>query len=223
MSILSLLLTTSSKVTTRLILNLPNWKTSLGPLQKGINTNNLSIPTVTESEVLELIRSLPSHVATGLDGLSSHLLKIIAPAIAPSLTKIFNCSLINGTVPTELKLARVTPIHKQGIKANPDNYRSISVLSVLSKILEKHVCKHLMAYFTEHGLLHKYQSGFRTNHSCETILLKLTDDRLEAMDKGLFTGVVMIDLCKTFDVVDNALLLRKLEIYGLDFNTPKWF
>jgi hypothetical protein len=151
-------------------------------LQKGINPNNLSIPTVTESEVLELIRSLPSHVVTGLDRLSSHLLKIITPAIAPSLTKIFNCSLINGTVPNELKLARVTPIHKQGIKDNPDNYRPISVLSVLSKILEKHVCKHLMAYFTEHGLLHKYQAGFRTNHSCETILLKLTDDWLEAMD-----------------------------------------
>ncbi|CAB4024230.1 Hypothetical predicted protein [Paramuricea clavata] len=69
-------------------------------LQKGINSYNLSIPTVTESEVLELVRSLPSHVATGLDGLSSHLLKIIASAIAPSLTKIFNCSLINGTVPS---------------------------------------------------------------------------------------------------------------------------
>jgi hypothetical protein len=87
-------------------------------------------------------------------------------------------------VSTELKLARVTQIHK---------YISTNQVFV----------------------------SFHTNHSCETILLKLTDDWLEAMDKGLFTRVVMIDLRKAFDVVDHAFLLRKLEIYGLDFKTLK--
>ena len=74
----------------------------------------LSIPALSDRTVLELIESLPSNVATGLDGISSHLLKLIALAIAPSLAKLLNCSIINGICPAQLKLARITPIHKQG-------------------------------------------------------------------------------------------------------------
>ena len=131
---------------------------------------------LTETEVMDLINSLPSGVATGLDHISSKLLKLIAPAIAPSLAKVLNCSIKNGIYPAELKLARVTPIYKQGKKADVDNYRPISVLPVLSKILKKHICHHFMAYLNAHCPLYKQQSGFRSQHSCETILLKLTDD-----------------------------------------------
>ena len=95
----------------------------------------------------------------------------------------------------------------------------MSVLPGLFKILEKHVCYHFMAYLNAHCLLHNHQSGFRSNHSCETILLKLTDKWLEAMDKGLVTGVVMVDLLKAFDLVNHKLLLKKLELYGLKSNS----
>ena len=84
------------------------------------------------------------------------------------------------------------------------------MLPVISKILDKHVCKHFIAFFTNHDLLYKCQSGFRANHSFETILIKITDEWLAAMDEGLFTGVVMINLRKAFDVVDHKLLLKKL-------------
>ena len=147
----------------------------------------------------------------------------IAPAVALSLAKVINCSIINSICPAQLKLVRVTPIYKQGSKTDLDNYRPISVLPVISKILEKHVCKHSIAFLTNHDLLYKCQSGFRANHSCETILVKITDEWLEAMDKGLFTGVVMIDLRKAFDVVDHKLLLEKLQVYGLNTNSLKWF
>ena len=151
------------------------------------------------------------------------MLKLIALAVAPSLAKVINCSIINSICPAQLKLARVTPIYKQGSKTDLDNNRPISVLPVISKILEKHVCKHLIAFLTNNDLLYKCQSGFRANHSCETILIKITDEWLEAMDKGLFTGVVMIDLRKAFDVVDHKLLLKKLQVYGLNTNSLKWF
>ena len=190
---------------------------------KAGNSAEFSIPTISDREVLEIIKSLPSNVATGLDGISPLLLKLIAPAIAPSLAKVINCSIINSICPAQLKLARVTPIYKQGSKNDVDNYRPISVLPVISKILEKHVCNHFSSFLITHNLLHKCQSGFRANHSCETILVKITDEWLEAMDKGLFTGVVMIDLRKAFDVVDHKLLLKKLQIYGLNGNSLKWF
>ena len=192
-------------------------------LLKVKKSAHFSIPALSDRAVLELIESLPSNVATGLDGISSHLLKLIAPAIAPSFAKLLNCSIINGICPAQLKLARITPIHKQGNKLDVDNYRPVSVLPVISKILEKHVCKNHMAYLTKHSLLYKCQSGFRANHSCGTSLIKLTDEWLEAMDNGLFTGVVMIDLRKVFDVVDHELLLKKLQVYGFNTNSLKWF
>ena len=191
--------------------------------KKAGNSADFSIPTISEREVLEIIKSLPSNVATGLDGISSPLLKLIAPAVAPSLAKVINCSIINSICPAQLKLARVTPIYKQGSKTDLDNYRPISVLPVISKILEKHVCKHFIAFLTNYDLLYKCQSGFRANHSCETILVKITDEWLEAVDKGLFTGVVMIDLRKAFNDVDHKLLLKKLQVYGLNTNSLKWF
>ena len=83
-------------------------------LLKAKNSADFSIPALSDRTVLELIESLPSNVATGLDGISSHLLKLIALAIAPSLAKLLNCSIINGICPAQLKLARITPIHKQG-------------------------------------------------------------------------------------------------------------
>lgn len=111
--------------------------------KKAGNSADFSIHTISEREVLEIIKSLPSNVATGLDGISSPLLKLIAPAVAPSLAKVINCSIINSICPAQLKLARVTSIYKQESKTDPDNYKPISVLPVISKILEKHVCKHL--------------------------------------------------------------------------------
>ena len=121
------------------------------------------------------------------NGICSPLLKLIAPAVAPSIAKVINCSIINSIFPAQIKLARVTPIYKQGSKTDLGNYRPISVLPVISNILEKHVRKHFIAFLTKHDLLYKCQSGFRANLSCETILIKITDEWLEAMDKGLFT------------------------------------
>ena len=92
------------------------------------NSPEFSVPLLTETEVMDLINLLPSGVATGLDHISSKHLKLIAPAIAPSLAKVLNCSIKNGICPAQLKLARVTPIYKQGKKADVDNYRPISVL-----------------------------------------------------------------------------------------------
>ena len=104
--------------------------------KKAGNSADFNIPTISEREVLEIVKSAPSNAATGLDGMSSPLLKLIAPAAAPSLAKVINCSIINSICPAQLKLARATPIYKQGNKTDFDNYRPISVLPVISKILE---------------------------------------------------------------------------------------
>ena len=98
---------------------------------------------------------------------------------------------------------------KQILSIKDLNQSSLSI-----KILEKHICKYFIDFHTNHNLLYKCQSGFRANHSCKTILIKIADEWLATMNKGLFTGV-MIDLHKAFDVVDHKLLLKKLQVYGL--------
>ena len=141
--------------------------------KKAGNSADFNIPTISEREVLEIVKSAPSNAATRLDGTSSPLLKLIAPAAAPSLAKVINCSIINSICPAQLKLAR-PPCHFEDSRE--------TCLQTL-----------LIAFLTYHDLLYKCQSGFRANYSCETILIKITYAcRLEAMDNGLFTGVVMI-------------------------------
>ena len=92
-----------------------------------------------------------------------------------------------------MKLAKVLPIYKDGEKSDPSNYRPISILSTVSKIFEKHVNKHLMAYLNKYELLRDNQSGFRTKHSCQTALVKLINDWMKCIDKGDLVGALFID------------------------------
>ena len=125
--------------------------------------------------------------------------------------------------PSELKEARVFPVHKDGPSEDPSNYRPISILPIVSKVIEKHVTKHLLAYLNKYKLLHEAQSGFRKHHSCQTALIKLINDWLSHIDKGNIVGAICFDLRKAFDVVDHEILRQKLAIYGVRGTSLRWF
>ena len=113
--------------------------------------------------------------------------------------------------------------YKSGDSNDVTNYRPISVLPVLSKLLERHVYNHFYAYLADYQLLLEEQSGFRQNRSCETMLIKLTDYILNNIDNGYLCGMVLVDLRKAFDLVDHALMLMKLDMYGCQGNELAWF
>ena len=95
-----------------------------------------------------------------------------ADVLAPSITALINKSIETATFPSHLKVAKIFPIYKSGTKADPTNYRPISILPTFSKIFEKHINKHLIGFLNKYNLIHENQSGFRPKHSCQTALIK---------------------------------------------------
>ena len=143
-------------------------------LKPSTQTFSLKIPTV--GEVRNLLRKLNGRKAAGLDKIPCKLLKVAADIIAPSLTKIYQRSIISGIFPMEKKLARVTPVFKKGKMNNPCNYRPISVIPTVAKISEKIVYDQLYYYLNENNLLTSCHSGFRTLHSTLTALIEATNN-----------------------------------------------
>ena len=143
--------------------------------------------------------------------------------IADCVTHLINLSIKSGVVPSEWKQAKVVPLFKSGNKDDLDNSRPISILPILSKILEKAVFHQLHSYLSENSLLSPYQSGFHANHSTQLAVTFLTDKIRRHMDKGLLTGAVFIDLKKAFDTVPHDVLLNKLFRYGLQDQPLSWF
>ena len=122
--------------------------TKLNEYIRTIIPENVSfrIPLMKYCELISIVNSLDVTKVTGLDGITARILKSAATIVCPTLLKIINSSFKTGVFPDSLKLAKILPIHKGGSKSDPSNYRPISILSVLSKIIEKHVTKHLFAY-----------------------------------------------------------------------------
>ena len=125
--------------------------------------------------------------------------------------------------PMDWKAAKVTPIHKSGDKANVDNYRPISVLSIVSKIMERAVHNQLYEYSMLRNSLNVCQSGFRKNHSTVTTLLDVQDFILNNTDKGYVTAALFLDLKKACDTVNHELFINKLNSLGIKGNELNWF
>ena len=174
---------------------------------------NFTIPLVNCSFVNNYLSNIDATKAAGLDSIGPKLLKIAPNILTPSITYIINKSIESGVFPGTWKNAKVNPIFKTGDKDNVNNYRPISILPTLSKIIEKWIQIKLLIYLDQHTLLHKNQSGFRKNHSTESALILMTDTWLKAINEGKLVGCAMIDFRKAFDLVDHQLLLKKLRIY----------
>ena len=174
-------------------------------------------------EVLALLLKVDERKATGSDGIPCYVLRHCARVLAPSLTILMNASLAMGKVPMMLRLAHIRPIFKAGDPETAKNYRPISLLPVVSKILESIVHKRLCVLLTEHDLLPAEQFAYRAHHSTEDAVLLAVDQFYEAADQHLHTGVVLIDMSKAFDKVQHQTLLQDLFELGVSSTALDWF
>ena len=147
------------------------------------------------------IKSLPEP-----DEINNRFLKLASPYIAGSLTYILNLCIEKNVFRSEFQKAKVIPLSKTRYHKNLNDYRPISLLSVLSKLVERHVHKHLVTYLETRDLFHPLQSGVRRKHSCNTALARLTDSWLSAINRSDLSGDVFLDLKKAFYLVDHSEL-----------------
>ena len=172
------------------------------------NDTIFTIPEVSCEKMEKYLRNIDLTKTTGSDNIGPRLLKLAAPFIAKSLTYICNQIINNSTFPDKWKEGKVRPLHKNGPKDDTNNCMPISVLS---RLLEKHVHDSLMTILISHNAFHSTQSAFRPNYSCETALLQMINICHEVINNGQIIGMVMVDFRKAFDLVDHTLLLKKTQ------------
>ena len=179
---------------------------------------------ITEDEVLKVISKSTSKTSQ-MDPIPTDLMKKCLPVLLPCLTSIVNTSLQTGVMPESLKEAIITPIlKKEGAEPIYKNFRPISNLPYISKLIEKVICNQVSNYVTLNDLDELYQSAYKPLHSTESAVLKVTNDILMHMDKGEVVFMTLLDLSAAFDTVDHDILLKRLEtIYGIKGTSLHWF
>lgn len=173
------------------------------------------VPEFTHMDLIAYLKDIPSSKATGVDNISVKMLKHTIPFVVEPICSMFNKILQQGEFPESWKVARVTPIFKEGDKNDPSNYRPISVLPIISKLFEKHINISLQTHLTENKIVHHLQCGFRGNHSCSDVVHKVVSDCLEFRSRNHFTSLLLLDFSKAFDCVDHEILSVKLKSCGI--------
>ena len=197
--------------------------------------NDLDVPSldcsfdsfvpVSDEELFKLCKKL-LFKSCDLDPIPSSLLRQNLRLLLPIICKIVNLSLTSGSVPSTLKTAVLRTLLKKSSLDHEilKNYRPISNLKMVSKVIEKVVYHQLNTYLTGNDLYEPLQSAYRPHHSCETALLRVSNDILQSLDKRQCVAMLFLDLSAAFDTVDHSILLNRLRHkFGVCGNALKWF
>ena len=198
--------------------NLSNIRERIGGLSMSINAETVFNPDAVKIKLKEL----DVNKAPGPDGINPYVLNKCADILCYPLSLLFVKSFKLGIVPTAWKYANVTPIFKKGEKTNPGNYRPVSLTSLLCRIMERLLRDEMMHYLLVNRLISKDQHGFVPAKSCVTNLIESMDIITEALNRGFFVIMILLDFSRAFDSVCHSLLLAKLVAYGFDSSVVKW-
>ena len=209
---------------------------SITPMDDTVKANTLhvirSLPSpsttpflfelITPAQVKKNILAIKSDAA-GIDGINRKLLLLPLKVLAPVITHIFNFSLSTNSFPSAWRIARIIPIPKSKDPKSFSQYRPISILPFLSKVLERIVSEQLNQYLLENRILSQFQSGFRSGHSTVTALIKVCDDIRFNMEKQNLTIIALLDFSNAFNTVDTDLLIAVLQSINISSEATGWF
>lgn len=176
-----------------------------------------------DSDTIDRIISqeLSNKSSRGFDGLSTKLVKQLKDVLIEPMTLITNQCLRQGIFPDLMKMARVVPLFKKGDRESIGNYRPVSILPALSKILEKVMSEQIIEYFENEKILSDSQYGFRKNRSTDYAAIELIDIISQTLDNKKKSLGIFMDLSKAFDTLNHEILLKKLVFYGFTENSIK--
>ena len=198
-------------------------KTVTVPDSQTYNREFTSFTPCQASEVSKIIKNLDPNCSAGIDGITTKVVKCVTNLIVNKLTDCINVHLASGTFPDQLKVAKVTPIHKSGVKTDPNNYRPISVLPIMSKIFERVLYTRLDEHLTSINFLFERQYGFRIQSNTLSATVDLVTKIQSNIDQKNMALGLFIDLKKAFDTVSHPILLQKLKDIGVSGVAYKMF
>ena len=188
-----------------------------------IFSKSVFLTPCTETEIINLINGLPNKLSSGYDDVLNLLLKNLVDILKRPLCILFNRSLLEGIFPSDMKLVDVVPLFKSSSHFMLNNYRPISLLSTILKLLEKIVYNRIYDFLITENLLFKSQYGFHIKHSCEHAVTELLGEITKGYENGKHTIALFLDLSKAFDAINHKLLFAKLECYRVCGIALNWF
>ena len=184
---------------------------------------NLRLDPISQQQIVDIISAMDSKSSTDANGISMKILKSIKYQLSEPLSHLFSLSISTGVFPSKLKTSKTIPIFKSGDHTSCDNYRPISLLSSISKILEKVVANSLVNHLEINNLLYENQYGFLRGRSTVHNITKLTTKISQDLNEKKFVVGVFLDLKKAFDTVSHDILLLKLQKLGITGLPLAWF
>ena len=181
----------------------------------GKTMKEMEFRTVAPYEVEKIIADLKQTSAVGHDNISTLVLKRFAKVISPSLTQVINLSIMTANYPQDWKEGIISPVPKGGDLTQDKNWRPVTLLPILSKVLEKVLNGQIKKHFEENRIFDPGQHAYRSNKSCQTAWVDLDTKILKAVDEGKYVGLLLVDMSAAFNVVAKEVVIPKMKKLGV--------